>query len=236
MRLRFVPEAAGIIEASPFVVHEPEAMRGRWHTGSRPLYIEIGMGKGRFLIETAALHPDADYVGIERYGSVLFRACERMEGIPYKTPADKLERLEHPEREEAFVPPQNLRFLNIDARALPACFAEEEIDGIYLNFSDPWPKARHARRRLTSGNFLSLYEKVLKKGGQLEFKTDNQALFAFSTEEIRQKDGWELKAVTFDLHRDPVLGQGNVMTEYERRFSNLGNRICKLIAVWNPAS
>ena len=231
MRLRNIPEAQGIVDESRFVVHQPETMKGQWKTKpDRPLIIEIGMGKGRFIIENAQAHPEADYIGIERYPSVLFRACLRMEGIPYSTPADKMEMEEHPELFEEFTAPQNLRFLSADARNLPDYFEKGEVDGIYLNFSDPWPKARHAKRRLTSREFLSLYEKILTNGGFLEFKTDNRGLFDFSVEEIRETPTWELTAVTYDLHHDSELCRGNIMTEYERKFSKLGNKICKLSA------
>ena len=231
MRLRNIPEAKDIVAASPHVVHDPRSRRGSWKSG-RPLFIEIGMGKGRFIIETASVHPENDYLGIERYESVLFRACERMDGIPYSTPADQLEREADPEWEAGFVPPSNLRFLCMDAAELPEVFAPGEVDGIYLNFSDPWPKARHAKRRLTSKEFLARYESILRCGGRIEFKTDNSSLFEFSVEEIGSADHWEIEYVTRNLHRDPVLGAGNIMTEYERKFSNLGNPIMKLAAVY----
>lgn len=231
MRLRNIPEAQGIVDASPYVIHDPASLRGKWKTNpKRPLILEIGMGKGRFIIETAAAHPEADYIGIERYSSVLFRACLKMEGIPYSTPADKIEREQNPELDEGFVPPENLHFLDIDARSLPEIFEKGEVDGIYLNFSDPWPKARHAKRRLTSREFLAMYERVLAPGAFLEFKTDNRGLFDFSVEEIREAPNWVLTAVTYDLHRDPEMSRGNIMTEYERKFSRLGNKICKMAA------
>ncbi|MDO4804284.1 MAG: tRNA (guanosine(46)-N7)-methyltransferase TrmB, partial [Lachnospiraceae bacterium] len=132
-----------------------------------------------------------------------------------------------------FVPPDNLHFLSVDARELPEIFAPGEVDGIYLNFSDPWPKARHAKRRLTSRQFLSTYEKYLKDGGLLEFKTDNRSLFDFSVEEFREAENWELLHLTYDLHNDPVMGEGNVMTEYEKKFSALGNKINKLVAAYH---
>ena len=234
MRLRKIPEAEGVVENSPYVVHDPAAMRGSWKNDPlRPLFLEIGMGKGRFLIEMAAAHPEADFLGIERYSSVLFRACERMAGIPYNTPADQIERAEHPERDAGFVAPANLRFLSVDARDLTEFFSPGEIDGIFLNFSDPWPKARHSDRRLTSAPFLKRYEQVLREGGTLEFKTDNRGLFDFSLEEIRNAPHFELLEYTYDLHRDPVMSEGNIMTEYERKFSRLGNRICKLKACFH---
>ena len=109
-------------------------------------------------------------------------------------------------------------------------FAEGEVDRIYLNFSDPWPKDRHAKRRLTSHEFLARYEKILKKDGTLEFKTDNKDLFDFSLKEMKNAEGWELTAFTYDLHHDVVLSEGNVMTEYEEKFSSIGNPICKMEA------
>ncbi len=234
MRLRNIPEAKEIVANSRFVIHDPEEQRGRWKQElERPLFIEIGTGKGRFLIETAQQHPEADYLGVELYESVLFRACLRMEGVPYNTPRDKIERAEHPELDADFVTPPNLHFLCMDARGLPDVFAPGEVDGIYLNFSDPWPKARHAKRRLTSRQFLHSYEKYLQDGGFIEFKTDNRVLFDFSVDEIKEAPHFELTSVTYDLHHDPVLSAGNIMTEYERKFSALGNRICRLTAVFH---
>ena len=125
---------------------------------------------------------------------------------------------------------KNLFFIRMDARQLPEVFAEGEVDRIYLNFSDPWPKDRHAKRRLTSHEFLARYEKILKKDGTLEFKTDNKDLFDFSLEEMENAEGWELTAFTYDLHHDVVLSEGNVMTEYEEKFSSIGNPICKMEA------
>ena len=126
----------------------------------------------------------------------------------------------------------DLRFIRMDAEAICEVFGEGEVDRIYLNFSDPWPKDRHAKRRLTSRQFMARYDVILKPDGQVEFKTDNKDLFDFSLEEIKEA-GWELPVVTFDLHNDSVLNEGNVMTEYETRFSQMGNPICKLIAVRN---
>lgn len=230
MRLRNIPEAKEIVARSAFVVKNPETHRGHWKEDpSRPLYVEIGTGKGRFLIETALLHPEADYIGVERYESVLFRACERMEGIPYHTPRDQME---NAGQTGALPVPANVRFLSTDARELPAVFAEGEVDGLFLNFSDPWPKARHAKRRLTSSEFLSTYEKYLRDGGLLAFKTDNTGLFEFSVEEVRAAPHWQLLSVTRDLHHDPEMCAGNVMTEYERKFSALGHPICRLEAVY----
>ncbi len=211
MRLRNIPGAKEEIKDSAFVVQDPCAWRGQWHTRTcldGPLHIEIGMGKGRFIMEQARLNPQILYVGIEMYSSVLLRAIQRRHG-----------------REEAEGPFRNLYFIRMDARQLADVFAPGEVDRIYLNFSDPWPKARHADRRLTSSRFLERYTHVLRQGGELIFKTDNQALFDFSLETAKGERAWELTAACRDLHNDPVLSEGNVMTEYEEKFSAQGNPI-----------
>lgn len=232
MRLRNIPEAKGIVEASPYVIHHPEAMRGKWASFSgKPLFLEVGTGKGRFIMELAARHPENEYIGIERYESVLYRACEKMAGKKPQDPAS-LKEAELQAEDTPFVAPANLHFIRMDAAALPEVFAPGEVAGLYLNFSDPWPKARHAKRRLTSRTFLAVYEKVLTDGGILEFKTDNRALFDFSLEELAESPDWFLLAKTTDLHKDIVMNAENIMTEYERKFSALGNKICKLIAVY----
>ena len=213
MRLRNVPGAREAMVESEYVVNEPKEYKGRWNElfgNSNPIRIEVGMGKGKFIMQLAAENPDINYVGIEKYSSVLLRAVEK--------------------QDELQLP--NLRFIRMDAEAICEVFGEGEVDRIYLNFSDPWPKDRHAKRRLTSRQFMARYDVILKPDGQVEFKTDNKDLFDFSLEEIKEAD-WELPVVTFDLHNDSVLNEGNVMTEYETRFSQMGNPICKLIAVRN---
>lgn len=233
MRLRNIPEAKGIVEASPYVIHDPMAMRGKWASFSgKPLFLEVGTGKGRFIMELAARHPENEYIGIERYESVLYRACEKMAGKKAQDPASLMEEDARKEEEVPFKAPANLHFIRMDAAALPEVFAPGEVAGLYLNFSDPWPKARHAKRRLTSRTFLAIYEKILADGGILEFKTDNRDLFDFSLEEIAESPGWLLLARTTDLHRDVVMNAENILTEYERKFSALGNKICKLIALY----
>ena len=213
MRLRNIPRADAVLDACPLVVKEPVACRGKWNTdifqNEHPIHIEIGMGKGQFLLTLAAQHPQVNYIGIERYSSVLLRAVEKLDELP-----------------EA----NNLRFLCIDAAELPGIFSPGEVRRIYLNFSDPWPKARHARRRLTSKEYFSRYDRILSSDGQVEFKTDNRGLFDFSVEELNASDTWTITACTYDLHRDSLMNRGNVMTEYEERFSSLGNPICKLTA------
>lgn len=209
MRLRNIPAAADAIAESKYCIQDFSGNKGNWHEifgNKNPIAMEIGMGKGRFIMDLAALHPDINYIGVERYGSVLYRALQKME--------------EHP------LP--NLRFLCINAEILPEIFEAGELDQIYLNFSDPWPKDRHARRRLTSREFLSCYDKVLKKDGHIEFKTDNRPLFDFSLEEVKEA-GWNLNGCSFDLHHDEIMNQNNIMTEYEEKFSSLGNPICKMV-------
>lgn len=211
MRLRNVPGAREVMVENQYVFTEPEGMKGTWSevfNNDNPVRIEIGMGKGRFVSTLAQLNPDINYVGIEKYSSVLLRAVEK--------------------QDELNLP--NLRFIRMDAEAITEVFDRGEVDRIYLNFSDPWPKDRHAKRRLTSRQFFERYNIILKKDGQVEFKTDNRPLFDFSVEEVKEA-GWQLHAVTYDLHNDAKLCEGNVMTEYEERFSAAGNPICKLIAV-----
>ncbi|MEF2877001.1 MAG: tRNA (guanosine(46)-N7)-methyltransferase TrmB [Blautia sp.] len=219
MRLRNIPGAKEAIEKSKYVVSQEQEKKGSWcqvFGNQAPIHIEVGMGKGRFMMDMAALHPETNYVGIEMYDSVLIRAVEKME-----------------EKEVQGSLPENLRFIRMDARELPLVFEEGEVGKIYLNFSDPWPKERHAKRRLTSRQFLQRYSEILAPDGTVEFKTDNEPLFQFSLEEIREA-GWTLLAHTFDLHRDEKMMQGNVMTEYEEKFSSKGNPIYKLIAAMHP--
>lgn len=209
MRLKNVPGSREVIAENRFVLHNPEEYKGKWSGvfgNDAPLHIEIGMGKGRFLMDMAKLHPEVNYVGIEKYSSVLLRAIQKME--------------------EEELP--NVRFIRMDAEEITSVFGREEVERIYLNFSDPWPKDRHAKRRLPSRQFLARYNEILKKDGTIEFKTDNRLLFDFALEEL-EPAGWRADAVTFDLHGDEELAQGNVMTEYEERFSSMGNPICKYI-------
>ncbi|MEE1228941.1 MAG: tRNA (guanosine(46)-N7)-methyltransferase TrmB [Lachnospiraceae bacterium] len=209
MRLRNIRGARERIQENDYAIKDPENYKGKWREevfhNNNPLHIEIGMGKGKFIIEMARRNPYINYIGIERYSSVLIRALEKME-------EEELE---------------NVRFLRFDAENLETIFDQGEINQIYLNFSDPWPKDRHAKRRLTSERFLGRYDKVLKAHAPIEFKTDNRPLFDFSVEEA-QNTGWTLDLVTYDLHHSEYA-EGNVMTEYEERFSQMGNPICKLI-------
>lgn len=212
MRLRNIPRAGEIIDAHAVAIQNPKEHKGYWNQvfeNRNPVHIEIGMGKGRFILNLAKRNPDVNYIGIERYSSVLLRALEK-----YDT--------------EEFQQLTNIRFICMDARELSEVFDKEEVKRIYLNFSDPWPKARHAKRRLTSKEFLACYDKVLDRDGIVEFKTDNKILFDFSLEQVEAAK-WTLIAYTFDLHHDQKMNQGNVMTEYEAKFSAQGNPIHKLM-------
>ena len=216
MRLRNVPGADAYLTAHPLVIKNETRYRGTWketfQNPENPIHIEIGMGKGQFLLTLAKENPSINYIGIERYSSVLLRALERFDN------------------DEEYKDVNNIRFICMDATNLPEVFAVGEIDKIYLNFSDPWPKARHAKRRLTSKQFFERYDKILAFDGVVEFKTDNRELFEFSLEQV-ELAGWVLLAKTYDLHNDSTLSRGNVMTEYEEKFSGQGHPIHKLIAM-----
>ncbi len=211
MRLRNITGSREVIAESTYVIPEAslEQCPGTFHEifgNENPLHIEIGMGKGRFIHTMAKLHPEINYIGIEKYSSVLLRAVQKME--------------------EEELP--NLKFIRMDAEEIVKVFGQGEVDRIYLNFSDPWPKDRHARRRLPSRQFLERYDRILNPGGILEFKTDNRDLFDFAVEEL-EPAGWKAQVITYDLHGDAALMEGNVMTEYEEKFSSMGNPICKYI-------
>ena len=204
MRLRNVPGARETIIENQFSIQQPEQMKGKWHEvfqNDHPIHIEVGMGKGQFIIEMARRNPEVNYIGIEKYSSVLVRAVEKLEDFEQ----------------------DNLRLIRMDA-----VFDKDEVDRIYLNFSDPWPKDRHAKRRLTSTRFLERYDNILTPEGRVMFKTDNKDLFDFSLEQVEEA-GWILENHTYDLHHSEY-NEGNVMTEYEEKFSAKGNPICRLVA------
>ena len=210
MRLRNVPGSREDIANSEFVIQNPEKHKGKIVSllpSKQPLFIEIGMGKGQFITTLAKNNPDINYIGIEKYSSVLVRAIEK--------------------QTEPELP--NLKFIRMDAENINDVFAENEVDGIYLNFSDPWPKDRHAKRRLTSRQFFARYEKLLKPEGKIQFKTDNSALFDFSLEEV-EATNFKANEVSYDLHNSE-WNEGNVMTEYEERFSAKGNPIKRVVFV-----
>ncbi|UTH13213.1 tRNA (guanosine(46)-N7)-methyltransferase TrmB [Macrococcus equipercicus] len=179
-----------------------------WFGNDQPIHIEVGSGMGRFITEMAKQHPHINYIGIERDKNVMIRIVEKAV-------------------EQNIT---NLRLLTLDAENLPEFFMAGEVARVYLNFSDPWPKTRHAKRRLTHANFLKLYKQVLAEDGELHFKTDNQQLFEFSLESMSQF-GMKLKNINLDLHANEP--EDNIKTEYEEKFSNRGFRINRLEATFN---
>lgn len=211
MRLRNNPKAYDIMkENEHFVVNEPENLKNKWKEffgNDKPIYIEIGMGKGDFIYENARHHPDINYIGIEKYPSVLAAAINKINS--------QVEQV------------NNLKLMHYDAIELEKVFDNNEVAKIFLNFSDPWPKNRHAKRRLTSSKFLDVYDKVLSTDGQIEFKTDNRGLFEYSLVSLNQYP-MDLEYVSLDLHNS-VESETNIMTEYERKFCKKGP-IYKLVA------
>lgn len=210
MRLKNNPKAKGIVLNHPLVINDPSLNKGKWSQSflnNNPLYLEIGCGKGQFITNLSKLHPDNNYIGIEQYESVLYLALEKAEEIS----------------------PSNLKFLCVHAEYLTDYFENEEVNGIYLNFSDPWPKKRHAKRRLTSPRFLDIYKRILKSHAIIELKTDNDDLYAFSLETISDSPDFLLLQFTDDLYNNPSMINGNISTEYEDKFTERGKNINKII-------
>lgn len=207
MRLRKDPRAEKYIQESDMVISNPEEYKGKWHSifnKDQELHVEFGMGKGGFMLGMAKQNPHINYIGIERFETVVYKACKKAE------------------REQA---PENLRFVCYNVEHCMDIFEKEEADRIYLNFSDPWPKKRNANKRLTYRKFLEKYRYILHPKGEVHFKTDNQSLFEFSLNEISDQD-WKMKNISLDLHASDI--EGNVMTEYEERFSSMGMPIYRL--------
>lgn len=205
MRLRNVKNKKEILASSKILVTNLENCKGNWSNifgNSNPIYIEIGMGKGKFIIENAINFPDINFIGIEKYDSVLASALKKVDYLP------------------------NLRILRMDASEIDSVF-DREIDLIYLNFSDPWPKKRHALRRLTSPVFLLKYDKIFKGDCKIIQKTDNKGLFAYSLVSL-SNFGYTLEFVTLDLKNEDTF---NITTEYEEKFMMKNVTINKLVAV-----
>ena len=201
MRLRNVKNADNIVKNSEYVINEPEKYINKYKdlfNNSNPIHIEVGMGKGDFIIGMAEKYPNINFIGIEKYESVMVRAIEKLDGI-------KL---------------YNLKLIRMDASIIDKVF-NKEIDTLYLNFSDPWPKKRHSKRRLTSDIFLNLYDKIFKDVPHIIQKTDNIGLFAYSIESL-SKYGYTIEKVSLDLKNEDI---DNVVTEYENKFMNMGVKI-----------
>ncbi|HWK23763.1 MAG TPA: tRNA (guanosine(46)-N7)-methyltransferase TrmB [Ureibacillus sp.] len=208
MRLRNKPWAEDYITSHPeVIIPNPEEYKGNWNRifgNDNPIHIEVGTGKGQFVTGMALANPDINYIGIELYTSVIVVALEKVI--------------------EANTPP-NLRLLKVNGADLDKYFTKNDVSRVYLNFSDPWPKIRHAKRRLTHEGFLKLYESILVDNGEIHFKTDNRGLFEYSLISMSEY-GMLLKYVSLDLHAN--MPDDNIMTEYEEKFSAKGQPIYRL--------
>ena len=204
MRQRNVKNKKEIINNSNYCIKEPKEYKGKWNTlfsNNNPIYIEIGMGKGKFIIENALKYKNINFIGIEKQDSILALALKKINvDIP------------------------NLKMINLDALEIDEVFSKE-IDKIYLNFSDPWPKKRHAKRRLTSNIFLDKYDKIFKSDKVIEMKTDNKDLFCYSIKTLNNHD-YYIEELTFDLEKEGYID--NIKTEYEEKFTKLNNPIYKI--------
>ena len=198
MRLRNVKGASERIDASKYIIKDYEKYRGNYKSlfnNDNKICIEIGMGKGDFIKGMSMMYPNVNFIGIEKYDSVMVRAIEKLEDTDI----------------------QNLRLIKMDAEGIGNVFAKE-IDTIYLNFSDPWPKDRHEKRRLTSSNFLSKYDNLFSGTKHIIFKTDNRKLFEYSIKSLTNY-GYRINNISLDVHKDVLI---NAETEYEKKFSALG--------------
>ncbi len=206
-RLRKNNKATDILHECKIFIKNPELYKGKWNElfgNQNPIQIEIGCGKGRFIYQLAQLNKNINYIAIDKYDTVLLKLVKK-EGIKDI---------------------ENLRVISIDANLIEDYFSKGEIDKIYLNFSDPWPKARHEKRRLTSPGYINKYYSILKDKGLVEFKTDNIKLFDYTVETLKDHD-YEIIYLTYDLHNEKDVF--NIMTEYEEKFSNQDFKINKLI-------
>lgn len=206
MRLKHIKDADKIIKKSNYIIENPEEYKGKWNklfNNNNPIYIELGMGKGDFIINNAIKYPDINFIGIEKYDSVIVRAIQKSNELELN----------------------NLKLIRLDVINIDTIF-DKEIDKIYLNFSDPWPKERHAKRRLTSNIFLDKYSKIFKNNYIIEMKTDNIDLFNYSVESLKNY-GYVIEYITNDLHSENI---DNIETEYEHKFSSKGIKINKFIA------
>lgn len=201
MRLRNVPKAKEILDNSNYIIHNYLEMTGNFHSvfsNDNPIYLEIGTGKGNFIIESAKRYPNINFIGIEKYDSVLVRAIEKLGCLEL----------------------DNLKFIRADAKNIDNIF-NKEISKLYLNFSDPWPKDRHEKRRLTSDTFLKRYDNIFVNDKIIEFKTDNRKLFEYSVKSFTDYN-YRINSLSLDLHQDT---SDNIMTEYEEKFSKKGQVI-----------
>ena len=211
LRLRYIHGARDLIESHPHLVIDKQDNEKLYYEDmfekAQPIHIEIGIGKGRFIHTLAKQFPDVNFIGIEKFDSVIVRALEKVIDEPLP----------------------NLKLIRVDAEAIPIILKDHTVDRVYLNFPDPWPKERHAKRRLTNRRFLKIYEDLLTDKGEVHMKTDNEVLFDYSLEEMMFY-GMELITITRDLHNSDV--NCNIMTEFEEKYSHRGNKIFKLTAIY----
>lgn len=207
MRLKNIKGASERILEGKYFINNPNEYKGKWHklfNNNNPIYIEIGMGKGNFIIKNAIENPNINYIGIEMYDSVILRAVEKTNELELN----------------------NLYLIRTDARLIEDVF-DKEIDLIYLTFSDPWPKDRHAKRRLSHSDFLKIYDDIFKNYKKIEMKTDNRKLFEYSVVSF-SKYGYVIEQISTDLHKDE---ENIITTEYEDKFVKLGLPIYKVICL-----
>ena len=208
MRMRNKPWADDFLKSHPQIVDvdlNQQYKMAEWFEKDQPIHIEVGTGMGRFITEMARRHPEINYVAIERDKNVMVRVLEKVKELEL----------------------ENIKLINQDAKLLTEYFVENEVSRIYLNFSDPWPKTRHTKRRLTFSSFLEIYRHILKKDGQIHFKTDNQGLFEYSLESM-SAFGRTFDLINLNLHENEP--EENIRTEYEDKFSNRGFRIYRMEA------
>ncbi|WP_426365965.1 tRNA (guanosine(46)-N7)-methyltransferase TrmB [Mammaliicoccus lentus] len=208
MRMRNKPWADDFLKSHPQIVDvdlNQQYKMAEWFEKDQPIHIEVGTGMGRFITEMARRHPEINYVAIERDKNVMVRVLEKVKELEL----------------------ENIKLINQDAKLLTEYIVENEVSRIYLNFSDPWPKTRHTKRRLTFSSFLEIYRHILKKDGQIHFKTDNQGLFEYSLESM-SAFGMTFDLINLNLHENEP--EENIRTEYEDKFSNRGFRIYRMEA------
>lgn len=208
MRLKHVKGAEEIIKKGIYYIETPKELKGNWSkvfSNDNPIYIEIGMGKGDFIIENAIKYPNINFIGIEKFDSVIVRAIQKSNELELN----------------------NLKLIRMDAMEIDEVF-DKEIDRIYLNFSDPWPKERHTKRRLTSPIFLAKYDKIFKNNKNIIMKTDNNPLFEYSVESLTEY-GYKMLYITRDLYKEDI--SDNIATEYEKKFVSKGININRFIAI-----
>ena len=208
MRMRNKPWADDFLKSHPQIVDvdlNQHYKMAEWFEKDQPIHIEVGTGMGMFITEMARRHPEINYVAIERDKNVMVRVLEKVKELEL----------------------ENIKLINQDAKLLTEYFVENEVSRIYLNFSDPWPKTRHTKRRLTFSSFLEIYRHILKKDGQIHFKTDNQGLFEYSLESM-SAFGMTFDLINLNLHENEP--EENIRTEYEDKFSNRGFRIYRMEA------